>query len=279
MPDGDRKQADLRSMPVREYMENSFMSESMQSGQEMQMEDAIVLQEELNMDPAGAEQQAEEAAGTVQQAEEAAGGEQQAEDLAASLPPEKDILSIKAAVEAVLFAMGDSLDLETISEAVGMPAPELEKVLKEMTEDYDAPGSGRGIHIIKLEDRYQLATKKECYPVLIRLARQPRKVSLSDVVMETLSIIAYKQPVTRVEIEKIRGVKCEHAINRLIEYNLIREVGRLDAPGRPILFGTTEEFLRHFGTGSLDELPAISPVKVEDFKAEAEEEARVQLGI
>ena len=185
----------------------------------------------------------------------------------------------KAAVEAVLFAMGDSLDLETISEAVGMPAPELEKVLKEMTEDYDAPGSGRGIHIIKLEDRYQLATKKECYPVLIRLARQPRKVSLSDVVMETLSIIAYKQPVTRVEIEKIRGVKCEHAINRLIEYNLIREVGRLDAPGRPILFGTTEEFLRHFGTGSLDELPAISPVKVEDFKAEAEEEARVQLGI
>ena len=257
--DGDRKQADLRSMPVREYMENSFMSESMQSGQEMQMEDAQVRQEERNMDPAGAEQQAE--------------------DLAASLPPEKDILSIKAAVEAVLFAMGDSLDLETISEAVGMPAPELEKVLKEMTEDYDAPGSGRGIHIIKLEDRYQLATKKECYPVLIRLARQPRKVSLSDVVMETLSIIAYKQPVTRVEIEKIRGVKCEHAINRLIEYNLIREVGRLDAPGRPILFGTTEEFLRHFGTGSLDELPAISPVKVEDFKAEAEEEARVQLGI
>ena len=96
---------------------------------------------------------------------------------------------------------------------------------------------------------------------------------------KTKAVVAVDFTGQAVEIEKIRGVKCEHAINRLIEYNLIREVGRLDAPGRPILFGTTEEFLRHFGTGSLDELPAISPVKVEDFKAEAEEEARVQLGI
>ena len=116
--DGDRKQADLRSRPVREYMENSFMSESMQNGQEMQMEDAQVRQEERNMDPAGAEQQAEEAAEA----------EQQAEDLAASLPPEKDILSIKAAVEAVLFAMGDSLDLETISEAVGISPATISRV-------------------------------------------------------------------------------------------------------------------------------------------------------
>ena len=125
-------------------MENSFMSESMQNGQEMQMEDAQVRQEERNMDPAGAEQQAEEAAGTEQQAEEAAEAEQQAEDLAEKKKKKKDILSIKAAVEAVLFAMGDSLDLETISEAVGMPAPELEKVLKEMTEDYDAANAPYG---------------------------------------------------------------------------------------------------------------------------------------
>ena len=146
-----------------------------------------------------------------------------------------------------------------------------------LCEDYES--QERGIRIIRLEDRYQLATKKELYPVLIRMARQPQKISLTDVVLETLSIIAYKQPVTRIEIERIRGVKCDHAINRLIEYGLIREVGRLDAPGRPILFGTTEEFLRHFGTDSLDELPRINPVKVEDFKAEAEEEAKLKLEV
>ena len=99
------------------------------------------------------------------------------------------------------------------------------------------------------------------------------------VAMETLSIVAYKQPVTKIEIEKIRGVKCDHAINKLIEYNLIRELGRLDAPGRPILFGTTEEFLRNFGVQSLEELPAINPVQVEDFKAEAEEEVELRLNV
>ena len=250
------------------YMEQNVMSEPMQN--------ELKAQEEI---PAAEAQQGEEPAAEVQQEETPAAGKQQEEELEAGAQQGKDISEIKAAVEAVLFAMGDSLDLGTIAEAIGMPAPDLEEILKQMMEDYDAPGSGRGIRIIKLEDRYQLATKKDYYPALIRLARQPRKISLSDVVMETLSIIAYKQPVTRVEIEKIRGVKCEHAINRLIEYNLIQEVGRLDAPGRPILFGTTEEFLRHFGTGSLDELPAINPVKVEDFKAEAEEEAKVKLGI
>ncbi len=189
------------------------------------------------------------------------------------------ISGIKAAIEAILFTMGDSQDLQSISDALGMTSEDLKPVLDEMIAEYDMPDNARGIHIVRLEDRYQLATKKDYYPVLIRLASQPRKISLSDVVMETLSIIAYKQPVTRIEIEKIRGVKCDHAVNRLLEYNLIQEVGRLDAPGRPILFGTTEEFLRHFGTGSLDDLPAINPVKVEDFRAEAEEEAGVKLGI
>ena len=95
---------------------------------------------------------------------------------------------------------------------------------------------------------------------------------LTDVMLETLSIIAYKQPVTRMEIEKIRGVKCDHAVNKLMEYGLVQELGRLDAPGKPILFGTTEEFLRTFGVESSEELPVIDPVQMEDFKAEAEEE-------
>ena len=113
----------------------------------------------------------------------------------------------------------------------------------------------RGIQILELEDAYQLCTKTELYEYLIRVAKQPRKIALSDVVMETLSIIAYKQPITKLEIEKIRGVKCDHAVNKLVEYNLVTELGRLDAPGRPLLFGTTEEFLRHFGVHSLEDLP------------------------
>ena len=188
-----------------------------------------------------------------------------------------DKAALKAALEAILFSMGDSIDPESISRALEVGEEEILSVLEEMTQEYEAPE--RGIRIIKLEGRYQLATKKEQYPSLIRLVRQPRKISLTDVVMETLSIIAYKQPVTRAQIEKIRGVSCDHAINRLLEYGLICEAGRLDAPGRPILFGTTEEFLRHFGTDSLEDLPRISPVKVEDFKAEAEEEAKLKLEI
>ena len=93
--------------------------------------------------------------------------------------------------------------------------------------------------------------------------------------LETLSIIAYKQPITKIEIEQIRGVKSDHAVNRLIEYNLVYEVGRLDAPGRPALFATTEEFLRRFGVGSMEELPVIDPEQLDEFKMEVEEELQM----
>lgn len=185
--------------------------------------------------------------------------------------------TLRAEIEAILFSLGESVDIAVIAEAVGLSRAETEKVLKDMQQRYEA--AERGIRLIRLEDRYQLSTKKELYPTLIKVVRQPQKTTLTDVLMETLSIVAYRQPVTRTEIEKIRGVKCDHAINKLVEYNLIQEVGRLDAPGRPILFGTTEEFLRHFGTDSVDDLPVMNPVKAEDFKAEAEEEANVRLGV
>ncbi len=97
--------------------------------------------------------------------------------------------------------------------------------------------------------------------------------------LETLSIVAYKQPVTRSEIEKIRGVKCDHAVNKLMEYNLITDIGRLDAPGRPLLFGTTEEFLRQFGVTSLEDLPMLNTEKQEEFKMEAEEEIQMKLDV
>ena len=122
-------------------------------------------------------------------------------------------------------------------------------------------------------------SKKEYYQYLINIALHPQKPALSDVMLETLSIIAYKQPVTKAEIEKIRGVKCDHAINKLVEYSLVRELGRLDAPGRPILLGTTEEFLRCFGIQDLESLPVPDPVQIEDFKAEAEEEIQLKLDV
>ena len=137
----------------------------------------------------------------------------------------------------------------------------------------------RGIKILELDGAFQLCTKQEYYEYLVEIALQPKKAVLTDVMLETLSIIAYKQPVTKQEIEKIRGVKCDHAINKLVEYNLICEVGRLDAPGRPLLFGTTEEFLRRFSIQSVEDLPSLNQEQMENFKTEAEEEAQLKLDV
>ena len=188
-----------------------------------------------------------------------------------------EIKQAEAAIEAILFAMGDSVELEKIAKAIQQDTETTRKIIGHMMDGYRK--KDRGIQIMELDGAYQLCTKQELYPYLIRVARQPKKLALTDVVMETLSIIAYKQPITKLEIEKIRGVKCDHAVNKLVEYNLVQELGRLDAPGRPILFGTTEEFLRNFGVQSTEDLPTISPVKMEDFKAEAEEEIQLQLDL
>lgn len=139
--------------------------------------------------------------------------------------------------------------------------------------------SNRGVSIVELNDAFQMCTKAEYYEDLLKIARAPRKHVLSDTALETLSIIAYKQPVTRLDVEKIRGVNCDHAINRLIEYDLVKELGRLDAPGRPLLFGTTEQFLRSFGVKSLEDLPEINPVQVAEFKEQAEQEVQLSLNI
>ena len=188
-----------------------------------------------------------------------------------------EIKKLEAAIEAVLFTMGESVELTQIASAIQQDKETTRKLLNNMMDRYQE--EDRGIQIIELEQSYQMCTKKEYYECLIRLALHPKKPALTDVMLETLSIIAYKQPVTKAEIEKIRGVKCDHAINKLVEYNLVQELGRLDAPGRPILFGTTEEFLRNFGVQSTEDLPTISPVKMEDFKAEAEEEIQLQLDL
>ncbi len=183
----------------------------------------------------------------------------------------------EAAIEAILFAVGDSVETEKLAKAIEQDKDTTKKIIYHMMDRYRE--EDRGIQIIELEDSFQLCTKSELYEYLIRVAKQPRKIVLTDVVMETLSIIAYKQPITKLEIEKIRGVKCDHAVNKLVEYELVTELGRLDAPGRPILFGTTEAFLRHFGINSLEDLPSLNPVQIEDFKAEAEEEIQMKLDV
>ena len=183
----------------------------------------------------------------------------------------------EAIVEAVLFTMGNSVELSRLAAAIEHDEETTRKLIHNMMDRYAQ--EGRGVRIIELEDSFQMCTAPEFYDTIIKVATQPKKQVLTDVLLETLSIVAYKQPVTRLEIEKIRGVKSDHAVNRLVEYNLICEVGRLDAPGRPLLFGTTEEFLRSFGVQSLDDLPVVAPEQVADFKAEAEEEAQLRLNL
>ena len=183
----------------------------------------------------------------------------------------------KAVLEAVLFTMGDSVEIGRLASVIEEDKKVTKELLMELKESYQA--EDRGIDLIELDDAVQLCTKSDMYEYLIKIAKTPRKYVLTDTLLETLSIIAYKQPITRAEIEKIRGVSCDHAVNRLIEFGLIAEVGRMDAPGRPLLFGTTEEFLRSFGVKSLEELPELSTVQIEEFKVQAEQEASVQLDI
>ena len=187
---------------------------------------------------------------------------------------EKELLG---AVEAILFAMGESVSLSKISSAIGKDETEAKRLLEELKKQYQK--KERGIQLIELEESYQLCTKPELYDYLIQVAKQPKKHVLTDVLLETLAIVAYKQPVTKIEIEKIRGVKSDHAVNKLVEYDLVCEVGRLDAPGKPLLFGTTEEFLRRFGVQSVEELPSIAPEQLEDFKEEAEREIKDRLDV
>ena len=176
----------------------------------------------------------------------------------------------EAAIEAILFTMGESVEAEKIAVAIEHDVDTTVRIIHNMMDKYE--NEDRGIKIIELEGSFQLCTKEEYYDNLIRICSQPRRYTLTDAALETLSIIAYKQPVTKIEIEKIRGVNSDRSVNKLVELELVKEVGRLDAPGRPMLFGTTEEFLRTFGVGSIDELPVISEDMVEQYKEEAEYE-------
>lgn len=180
----------------------------------------------------------------------------------------------KAQIEAILFTMGESVEINKIANALEIKPGQVKKIVKEMQKELDS--AERGIKIIELEGAYQMCSKPEMYETLIKIAKQPKRQVLTEVLMETLSIIAYKQPITKSEIERIRGVKSDFAVNKLVEYMLVEEVGRMDTPGRPLLFGTTEEFLRRFGVESSDNLPVITPDMIEEFKHQAEDEVTLK---
>ncbi len=181
-----------------------------------------------------------------------------------------DTKKLKADIESILFTMGESVEIPVIAKALEIKSADVRKIVKELQSEYEK--DGRGLKIIELDNAYQMCTKPETYESLIKVAKQPKRQVLTDVLMETLSIIAYKQPVTKTEIERIRGVKSDFAVNKLIEYQLVEEVGRVDAPGRPLLFGTTEEFLRRFGVQSADTLPVFDPDTINEIKDEVEDE-------
>lgn len=199
------------------------------------------------------------------------------QQMSLEFPPTEDELEQEAVIEAVLFTMGQSVEVRQLAAAIGMNEDSARKAALRLKNRYEAEAGKRGMKIIELDGAFQMCTRPEYYENLIRVAAAPKRQVLTDVVLETLSIIAYRQPVTKIEIEKIRGVKSDHAVNKLIEYNLVYEVGRLDAPGRPALFATTEEFLRRFGIGSTVDLPGLGPEQEEEIKSQVEEELQMKL--
>lgn len=164
--------------------------------------------------------------------------------------------------EALLFSAGESVALVHIAKTLGVDQRKAQTVVEQLAASYDR--TMRGIRIIRLGGSYQMTSRPEYYPYIGALYRsEAASVKLTDTQLETLAIIAYKQPVTKMDIEEIRGVRSDAIVNRLLEYGLIEEKGRLKAPGRPILFGTADEFLKYFGLEDLNAMPHLQEVREE----------------
>ena len=163
---------------------------------------------------------------------------------------------IKSAIEALLFASGEPLSINELSNHINEKIKNIELIIQEMIDEYEKVQT-RGVKIIRIKGKYQLVTKGENAEYIQKLLKKNKRQSLSQASIESLAIISYKQPITRIDIDEIRGVKSESALQRLIERDLIKEVGRLEVPGRPILYGTTDEFLRQFDLKDLSDLPSL----------------------
>lgn len=175
---------------------------------------------------------------------------------------------MKSAIESMLFVSGEPLPTRELIANLEIENKLVLEIINEMMEEYKK--EDRGIRLIEINGGYQLVTKEENSDYIQKLLKKNRKHSLSQASIESLAIIAYKQPITRIDIDEIRGVKSESALQRLVERNLIREVGRLEVPGRPILYGTTDEFLRQFGLKTLKELPSLDLYEDKDTEESME---------
>lgn len=172
--------------------------------------------------------------------------------------------NIKSAIESMLFVSGEPLSLRDLSNNLEVKDKVVEEIIKEMMTEYE--DQSRGIRLISINGAYQLVTKSENSDFVQKLLKKNKRHSLSQASIESLAIIAYKQPITRIDIDEIRGVKSESAIQKLVEKGLIQDIGRLEVPGRPILYGTTDEFLRQFGLETLKELPSLDLYNDEESK-------------
>lgn len=166
-----------------------------------------------------------------------------------------DLRELKSIIEALLFTWGDPLDISDISSILDIKEKELEPIIQEMIDDFDY--NMRGIRIIRINNSFQLGTRAEHFDWIKKLSNPKTTKNLSNAALETLSIIAYRQPVIKSDIEAIRGVRCDKAIETLMDRGLIVETGRMERAGRPILYGTTEVFLKAFGLENLKELPSL----------------------
>lgn len=176
-------------------------------------------------------------------------------------------IEFEAIIESILFASGESVSVKNLSEAIGQDIKTTKALVNNLSDKYSE--NKRGIKIIQVGESYQMCTNPEYFSYIRKLYSVPQKKTLSSTLLETLAIIAYKQPITKMQIEQIRGVNSDHCVNKLIEYNLVAEKGRMDAPGKPILLGTTDEFLKYFGFKDIKYLPDINN-SLEEVKEETE---------
>ncbi|KAA0550324.1 SMC-Scp complex subunit ScpB [Bacillus sp. BGMRC 2118] len=178
-----------------------------------------------------------------------------------------DINNWKAIIEGLLFAAGDEgLTIKQMCMVLELHPDTVVDIISEMQLEYEK--KDRGIRIIEIASTFQLATKKEHAPYFKKLMENPTHNTLSQAALETLAIVAYKQPITRAEIEEIRGVKTERPLQTLVSKLLVREVGRVEGTGRAILYGTTKEFLDYFGLKSIEELPPLPENTSEEYVQE-----------
>lgn len=173
-----------------------------------------------------------------------------------------EIEKAKGVIEAILFAAGREVKITELMSALELSSGEIISIIESMKIDYQE--QNRGLQIVNIKEAYQLCTKQEYYEYLYAILDKRNKPNLSQAALETLAIIAYNPRITRAEIEQIRGVNSDGTIYKLLDYNLIEETGKLDAPGKPGTYGITSEFLRIFGMGSLDELPDLPRYKVDE---------------